>query len=567
MKGNRLNDRVAYLLIRADKSLLFALPDLQAERDDLAMSPLIIESVDRPMSTIASAFTGAKSLRHGAFTQFVPDLESESSDDRPRLRPRSSRDFGAPLLNHRLYGRGIASLTVGLPLAPAESEESSLLTEVPLAAVRKKAKEENVDMLTSTFGFLLGGVAKNPEVRCLMATLNMIRKQKDSAVKSVDPDPDPDPDGDGEGEGEDSTSEESVSADQKKKGIDSARQLLTAIDALREAADVTHVYAVVVTRKMGTGVLFGPRSDELDASFVQMESGAGITLALLGEDVPADVAGGKLLQRNEGHAASWAVDSVELTPVDWEGAFEYVREGHAKEMEVAMTVNHFRGRLRAAVMMADREEAIRVATRLNVIEPSRSNLLGLAILQGQSGEVDECRASVRKIQAEHPDTVESDLAELIPALGTDPQRVGEILDRYEYPMGSNILIRQLWTRALVSAGRVDDAIDANWKLISQKAASMYDRIVFARLSMDRSRAGDAGRAALVLRMVTPRAPLNKNGEPKSGPLILRARALHASGHGKMAVMLLKKLLVFHPMEQKATAALNEIQRNLAGSGT
>lgn len=557
MKGNGLNDKVAYLLIRVDESLVFALPSLQAERDDFELSSILIDSSDRPISVIASAFTGTVPLRHDVHTPFVPDLEGDSDEERPRLRHRSSLDFGEPLLNHRLSGRGIASLSVGLPLVPAARGEASILTEIPLSAVQRKSKEEKVDMLTSVLGFLAGGVAMNPEIRLLMASFNMIAKEQGPERE----------DSDSEVEGEDPSSEESVSEEKRKMGVESARRLLAFIDAIRETAGVTHVYAAISTGKTGSAILVGPRSDEFNAQFVRITSGAGITLSLLGEAVPADVAGGNLLRQKEASTASWAVDSVDLTPVDWEGAFDRVRQGHASEAEVAMTSNHFKGRLRAAVMMIRREEAIRAATRVQAIEPSASNLLGLAIVQVQGDKLDECRASVQKIQAEHADTLESDLAELIPGLGTEPQRIDEILDRYEYPTGSNFLIRQLWTRSLGQNGRVDRAIDSGWKLISQKIASMQDRVIFARFSMDRLQANDAGRAALVLRMIKPKVPVNKNGEPVSFPLILRAQALHASGQGKKAVMLLKTLLGFYPLEPKASKALNEIQRDLAGSDT
>ena len=88
---------------------------------------------------------------------------------------------------------------------------------------------------------------------------------------------------------------------------------------------------------------------------------------------------------------------------------------------------------------------------------------------------------------------------------------------------------------------------------------MQDRIQFARLAMARQQPGDARRAALVLRSLGTNPGTGPQGKPRSDLMVLRARALAASGAPKAAVSVLKGFLEKFPMEPKATAALDEIR--------
>ena len=553
-----MSDKVAYVVVRVDAGVLASFSALKQEREDLALVPILRDMPMSMPSLIATAFTGTTPMRHEVHTLLVPESAEEAdeaAEAEGRLRIRTSQECGAVMLTQRLAARGVASLSIGLPFAPSDVDGESLATEISRGMVHRKANAEKLDVPTTILGFMAGGVAKNPETRCIMAVLDLRVDTKSSGD-----------DGDSgeasevEIEGDSMPSE----VDEKEsQNIDGARRILKFIDAVLQATGATHVYATIMDNRMGQAILIGPRSADFKNSFVSIPAGAGITLSLLGESVPADVIGGKILPETDADPpASWAVESVTLKPIDWDASLVRMSDGVATPTEITMMINHLYGKFRCAVAESDLEKAILAAKELQTVRPSARTLLSLAIVQNQGGKPADCLETVGRLEEEHPGSTESDIAQLISAVGADRTRIEEILDRYGFSDMPGFMSRRLWTRALVRMNRVDEAIDAGWKLILQNIATKKDRLLFAKLSMDRLQPGDSNRAAIVLRVIGVNPGLNAKGQPRPDPVILRARALHSSGMGKAAVSILKQFLGFYPMEPKATAALKDIQSKI-----
>ena len=559
-----MSDKVAYVIVRVDAGVLFSFSALKQERDDFALVSILRDMPMSLPSIFATGFTGTTPIRHEVHTLLVPNSAEEAVEAGRSLRVRTSQECGTVMLSQRLAARGIASLSVGLPFAPSDVDGESLAMEIPRGLVHRKAHAEKLDLPTTTLGFMAGGVAKNPEIRCIMAVVDM-RVDNESSGDSGDSGDTGDTGDSGEAS-EVEVEEGSMASEVDEKesqDVDGARRILRFLDAVHQATGATHVYAAIMGHRMGQAILLGPRAADLKNSFVSIPAGAGITLSLLGESVPADVIGGKILvETDEDRPASWAVDSVTLNPIDWDASAVRMTDGVATPKEITMMVNHLLGKLRCAVAEADFEKAILAAKELQAVRPSATNLLSLAIVQNQGSKIVDCLETVGRLEEEHPDSTESDVAQLIAAVGAEPTRIEEILDRHVFSDMPSFLSRRLWTRALVRMNRVDDAIDAGWKMISQNIATRKDRVIFAKLSMDRLQPGDAKRAAIVLRIIGVNPGLDAKGQPRPDPVILRARALHSSGMGKAAVSVLEGFLGYYPMEPRATAALRDIRSKL-----
>lgn len=552
-----MSDKVAYVIVRADEDALFSFSAMEQERGDFALVSILRDMPMSLPSIFATAFTGTSPVRHEVHTILIPNSAEEAVEAGRPLRIRTSQEFGTVMLSQRLAARGIASLSIGLPFAPSDVGGESLATEISRGMVHGKANAEKLDVTRTILGFMAGGVAKNPETRCIMAAVDM----------RMDTGP-----SDDSGDSDEASEVEAEVAEgpmpsmvdgEKSPGVDGARRILGFLDAVHQATGATHVYAAIMGNRMGQAILLGPRFADFKNAFVSIAAGAGITLSLLGESVPADVIGGKILAQNdEDQPASWAVDSVTLDSIDWDAPVARMNDGVATPNEITMMVNHLSGKLRSAVAESDSEKAILAAKELQAFCPSATNLLSLAIVQIQGSKPADCLETVRRLEEEHPGSTASDLAQLISAVGAEPTRIEEILDRYAFSDIPNFLSRRLWTRCLARMNRVDEAIDAGWKLISQNAATKRDRVIFAKLSMDRLQPGDSNRAAIVLRVIGANPGLDAKGQPRPNPVILRARALHSSGMGEAAVSILERFLDFYPMEPKATAALKDIRSKL-----
>ena len=174
-------------------------------------------------------------------------------------------------------------------------------------------------------------------------------------------------------------------------------------------------------------------------------------------------------------------------------------------------------------------------------------------------EKEELAEVVGRIRADHADAPETRLLALVPGTNAEDAEIDAVLDEVPFKQVPIMLVRVLWSRQAMRRGRNEEAMAASWWLISAGLAATQARVQFARLAMARQQPGDAKRAAMVLRSLGTNPGTGPQGKPRSDLMVLRARALAASGAPKAAVSVLEGFLRKFPMEPKATAALEELR--------
>ncbi len=568
-----MNSKVAHVVIRLETETLNAISGALADRSDAAMV-----SIMRPATLVwpcllATTFTGTSPLRHDVQTLMVP--RQNRSDDESPLRFRSSRDSQAAFLWDRLAVRGIRSLVVNLPLAPANLEPKSQTDpmQIPTAVVLHQARKSSKTPVASALGFLAGTIERNPEIRYVALTLDL-RDKPGSGNAEAEAAPDTDPmdtfaDLDDPTAAEDSAGD--VEAGRAGDGDSTgAEQVLGILDFIQKVTGADHVFAQLFAARRGTAVLIGARASELSTPFIRIPHGAGVVLDLLGESVPVDVAGGNVLDQSAdddaGGRDTWTVEEVELIPVDWSETLRRVEQGEATPNEIRTVTSHFRSRFRVAYQQTATAEACDAARVLVGIDGSARHLLELATLLGMKQDKDGLAEIAERLRTDYPDAPETGLLPLIAGLEANDDEIDAILDEVPFRKIPIMLVRILWSRQARRRGRDEEAMAASWWLISAGIAALQDRIQFAKLAMARQQPGDARRAALVLRSLGTNPGTDPQGKPRSDLMVLRARALAASGAPKAAVSVLTGFLKNFPMEPKATAALDEI-RPLAEVGS
>ena len=103
---------------------------------------------------------------------------------------------------------------------------------------------------------------------------------------------------------------------------------------------------------------------------------------------------------------------------------------------------------------------------------------------------------------------------------------------------------------------------ALWRLVIAGYAMNQDRLSFARLAVDRNQEQDAQRAVLATRGMTGLAS-GREGRPRVGVALLRAKALSLSGRQPAAIRLLEQFVEHHPLEEQAVNALDGLRRTAA----
>ena len=570
--GNQgLNNRIAFATIRIGADAMKGIGPLLADREDAAVTSLNRRHVVGVVPSLATILTGVPSLRHQIFTLTVPRLASpgdgESVPEESRfLQFRNSRMGGAPMIWNRLASRGIGTAVVNMPYVPAKDED--LVAEIPRWVVAKRAQTEDVTLRQACLGYVLGTVTNRPDVRCVITAASFV-EEDDPGLEDLDHHGDGDVESqagkalaEGEGDESDDPSNSDGGARSDPAAMEAGRQVISFIDDLSRVTGADHVLVIALGLRVGRVILMGPRASEVKKRYVRSVACVPTILDLLGEPIPADVMGASMLAGTDDSGDSpnsWALDGGDHSIPDWDVVVQRCRDGVATRNETAILIQHLRSKSNAGLFESGIKNVIEETRLLHEIVNDPATGLRLAFMLNVCGMVKEARAQIQAINLDHPESVEADIARLLTAANLESREIEEILDRTPYDAAKTFIAKGIMARAAARAGRDDQAIEWLWFLIMRGQALGHDRLTFAQLAVKRNQPNDASRAALVLRDMGHQPVASENNQPRSEIMMLRARALAASGSIEAARHLLASYLDRHPEDNKVRDMLEHIK--------
>lgn len=554
-------ERVVFAVLHVDGDAARGLPSAIADRQDVGAAMLRRPTIANDISTIASLVTGARPSRHGAFTRLIPAegrTEGQPESRGPAmveadLRPRSSRDLGAPVVWNRLASRGIVSAAIGWPFVEMQDDDHVL--ELGMNSLMSIASENEVTAAEAMLGAIRGGIESRPELACL-CLYGWFREgaAEDSSDEDSDADADADADADG---GDEDERPAGVTGEQK------AAVIVSWLDAVRTVSEATQMVVVMVAPRIGRFLVFGPHAASVADGWGQMAAAVPTVLAMLGEPPATDLPGQPLFEDDADHgpsAGGWAIEGGTLTPPDFAPAIARVTAGEGGDLLRSVVVRHLTQALWIGISDGDAAAAVDAGRRLIEIDPSPPNHLRLILAHLAAGQVAEAVKQVDHLKASHPDSVVTDIATTLQPLRATDDEVGAVLDRHPFASLPGPLVRGVWARAAARIGRRDEALDGLWRLIIGGYALNHDRLAFATLAVERNEDQDAARAALATRGMTGLG-VGAAGRPRTGVALLRARALDLSGRRPAAVALLERFVERHPLEEQAVVMLKKLREN------
>ena len=143
-------------------------------------------------------------------------------------------------------------------------------------------------------------------------------------------------------------------------------------------------------------------------------------------------------------------------------------------------------------------------------------------------------------------------------MGASDQEVGEILDRLPAESLPGPLARGVRARAAARIGSDDEALEGLWRLITSGYALNHDRLSLATLAVKRNEGPDAQRAVLAMRGMSGLGT-GPDGLPRSGVVLLRAKALELTGRHAAAIALLQNFNERHPLEEQVAVVLKRLR--------
>ncbi len=560
-------DRVAYVVLHVDGDVARAMSAVVKEHEMVGMGQLRRPTLTNQPSNLATLATGARPLRHGAFTRLVPaEGDSKSSNKamvEAGLRFRTSRDFGAPTIWNRLASRGVSSAVVGWPYA--ETKDDDLIREVSLGSLMALAKKEGISVPEATLGVIRGAVETRPEIGCICVHAWFRRGSSEEDVVEEDAEEEStqaltiDDDSEFE-EGDEAEDEKAVDAATREK-VD---EILGWLDAVGRQSSAKHLLAVLVAPRIGRYVLFGPHGTAIDGQLLGAPLAAPIVLALLGQSPASDLVKQSIIKGEaeaDGSGASgWSIEGGVLSPPDFDPSIQRVIDGEGGPLLRRNIVQYLTQRNWIGISDGDPAVAVEAGRRLLEIDDSAATRFSLVLAIAASGDATEAVKEIERLGEAHPDSVLVDLVNTLPALQRSDEEIAEVLDRIPLEKVPTALGKGVWARAAARIGRDADAMTGLWRLIMSGYALNSDRITFARLAVKRNEGVDASRAALATRGMTGLVS-NKDGRPRTGVALLRAKALTLAGRRPAAIRVLEQFTRHHPLEEQAVKMLEAIRRD------
>jgi hypothetical protein len=552
--------RAVFAVLHLDADVVRAMDALVESREDAATCLLRRPTVTGEVATMTTIGTGVGPARHGAYTQLVPAMgateglsEAMQTAD---LRPMTSRDAGAPFIWNRLASRGIASAVVGWSLHEAQDE--ALVMELGFQNLVRISVENEVSGAETMLGALKGGLDANPDLRCFCLHAHW-RDRGGAAADDADVNVEDDAEADGSDEGDDAVGERKTtpSAEEMAAGI------LGWLDAVRHLTGADNALVAMLGPRIGRYLLIGPRAAGLDTSFAMMPAAVPTVLDLLGEPAASDLPGQSLLAGGDSDDVtparpSWSIEGGETRTVDFAPSIARVLAGEGGPLLKQVVQRHLTQSHWVGISEGDGEAAVEAATSLVDIEPDAINLFRLMLAQMAAGRRSDAIATAHRLRAAHPESPLAELVMVMAPMGASDQEVGEILDRLPAESLPGPLARGVRARAAARIGRDDEALEGLWRLITSGYALNHDRLSFATLAVKRNEGPDAQRAVLAMRGMSGLGT-GPDGRPRSGIVLLRAKALELTGRHAAAIALLQNFNEQHPLEEQVAVALKRLR--------
>ena len=566
-----MSNRIAFAVLRVGPDALKSIGPMLKSRENAACISLRRAHLSSVITTLGTILTGTQASRHQVNTITVPRTPEPDGEDSDQTRSnhlqyRTSRMSGAPFAWNRLASRGIGTAVLNLPFGPAKDDD--LVTEIPRFTIRKRAEAEGISMRHAGLGYVQGTVANRPDIRCVILTASFLQSESASSEDSGD---------DVKGQsGQDMTNEVAKEfSDQSEDSQDevdreeidpldesAGQEVIDYLGNLAVASSSEHTLAIIMGQRMGCVVLLGPRASEVNRVYARSIACVPTILDLLGEPSAADLLGASLLSGGDAQdgdsGKSWALDGGEHQLPDWNGLIQRVRDGEATDNESSVLKNHLIAVGQAGLFESNVTSCLEETKILSETFDSPAAKLRLAFMLVLAGKQDEAKEQIQMLIDDHPESTQADIARLMPICRTDSETTQDILDRH--PLGSigSFIERGIWARAAAREGRDSDAIEALWSLILGGQAINHDRKIYATLALKRNEPGDARRAALVLRDMGSVGQGMSNGQPRPETMMLRARALAASGSIPQAKRLLASYLERYPQDNQVSNLLEKI---------
>jgi hypothetical protein len=376
-----------------------------------------------------------------------------------------------------------------------------------------------------------------------------------------------------ENDAEADASDEGDDAVGERKATPSAEEMAAGIlgwlDAVRHLTGADHALVAMLGPRIGRYLLIGPRAAGLDTSFAMMPAAVPTVLDLLGEPAASDLPGQSLLAGGDSDDVtparpSWSIEGGETRTVDFAPSIARVLAGEGGPLLEQVVRRHLTQSHWAAISEGNGEAAVGAATSLVEMEPDAQNLFRLLLAQLTADRSPDAVLTAHRLRAEHPDSPLADLVMVMPPMGTPDQEIDRILDRLPAESLPGPLARGVRSRAAARLGRDDEALEGLWRLITSGYALNHDRLSFASLAVKRNEGLDAQRAVLAMRGMSGfgRGP---DGRPRSGVVLLRAKALELTGRHAAAIALLENFIEQHPLEEQVVVALKRLREGAASA--
>lgn len=547
-------DRVIYAVLHVPGGVARVANEALSSRSDAACVQLRRPVVLGRTTTTAGFGTGAGARRHRVFTRLVPAqgateglMESMVEAD---LRPRTSRDSGAPFIWNRLADRGVTSAVIGWPYRPAQDEERVL--ELDFVSLKRIATKNRLSSLEAMLGAARGGLEARPDIRCLC-----LYGYFNSEVAESLPDAE-EPEGEEEDGGEEQTEAEGPSGAEDRDRFD---RLFAAIEALQQLADAPHAMIALVGPRIGRLVVLGPKARPNHASFAMANACVPTVLSMLGEPRATDLPGQSLVADEQDVAedsSGWVVEGGALESNDFGPAIERTLAGEGGDLLRGVVRRYLEQANWVGITDGDRSMGVEAARTLLRMGSDPADHIRLIFSMINGGDPNETLKAAEALMAAHPDSPLAEIVQTLKAMGRSDEEVNAILDRHSGDSLPGPLSRAIRARAAARVGRKDEALASIWRLIASGYALTQDRVLYATLALDRLADGDPERAVLATRGVTGLEP-GPDGRPRTRLAMLRARALALSGRRPMAMRVLETFLGRYPMERAAREMLEGLQ--------
>lgn len=560
-------DRVAFVVLQVDGDVARAMGAMAAERDGVGVAQVRRPTVTNDPATLGTLVTGVNPLRHGAFTRQVPALGATQGSSpamvEADLRTRNSRDFGAPTIWNRLSSRGVRTAVVGWPYDETRDDEQ--VHELGMRSVMGFARQNELTGPQAMLGAVKAMVEAEPEIGCVC--VHGWYRDRGGADRS-----DEDATEGDTVEDDTADADENDLGDEEKTPDDVARgkgeRVFGWFEALQEVSSSTHLLAILVAPRIARLILLGPRADGLDGSLPTLNSAVPTVLSLLGQPPAGDLPGRSIVESDGAEASdsgpsgsTWSIEGGETRPPDFDPSIARVLAGEGGDLLRQTVVRHLVQRHWIGLSQGKPSESIDAARRLVELNDSSVNRLRLVLSMIGTQESGQVSEEIAKLRERHPDSTITHLVSTLPVMRPSEEEVSAVLDRVPYEGLKGWLPRGVWARAAARAGRKDEAMMALWRLIIAGYAMNQDRVTFAKLAVERNQEHDAQRAVLATRGMNGLAA-GREGRPRVGVALLRAKALTLAGRQPAAIRILEQFVKHHPLEEQAVKALEGLQRTV-----